>query len=43
MLWDSGGHVEEHLSGVDLSDALDEAPHGEELIKLFPVVGRLKD
>ena len=43
MLWDSGSHVEEHHSGEDLSEALEGAPHGEELIKLFPVVGRLKD
>lgn len=43
MLWDSGTHVDEHAAGDDLTEALEGAPHGEELIGLFPVVGRLKD
>jgi predicted heme/steroid binding protein len=30
-----------HEAGNDLTDFLSEAPHGEEVLKKFPVVGQL--
>ena len=30
-----------HEAGYDLTDFLSEAPHGEEVLKKFPVVGQL--
>ena len=35
-------HQALHNAGKDLTEALKEAPHGEEFIKKFPVVGYLK-
>lgn len=40
-LWKEGSHVGRHLAGFDLSDALKQAPHGEEKIGSIPVVGDL--
>ena len=42
-LWEDGAHQGLHDSGQDLSDAMDnEAPHGPEVFKDYPVVGTLK-
>ena len=32
-----------HETGVDLTDALEEAPHGPDLLERVPVVGILKE
>jgi predicted heme/steroid binding protein len=32
-----------HIAGKDLTKDIDIAPHGEDLIFQFPVVGRLKE
>lgn len=32
-----------HPFGVDLSDEIDDAPHDDNLVFLFPVVGEYKD
>lgn len=40
--WDAGAHYQ-HLAGEDLTDAMDEAPHGDELMDDFPIVGELVD
>ena len=32
-----------HPLGVDLTDAMDDAPHDDNLLFLFPVVGEYKD
>jgi len=32
-----------HKAGQDLTEALKEAPHSEELLKKFPIVGELED
>ncbi len=42
FLWKNGEHQALHNAGKDLTEALKEAPHGEEFIKKFPVVGYLK-
>lgn len=39
FLWKDGTHQVLHSAGVDLTDALDQAPHGEDLLEKFSVVG----
>jgi predicted heme/steroid binding protein len=39
FLWRAGNHQVLHNAGVDLTEALIEAPHGEEFVEKFPVVG----
>jgi len=40
-LWKDGSHARKHLAGMDLTDALRQAPHGEDKVKAMPLVGRL--
>lgn len=39
FLWKNGKHQVIHNAGDDLTDALAQAPHGEVMLKRFPVVG----
>jgi predicted heme/steroid binding protein/uncharacterized membrane protein len=39
-LWKNGVHVMKHAAGNDLTDFLQNAPHGEDKILSFPQVGR---
>jgi predicted heme/steroid binding protein len=41
--WDEGLHYDEHSAGADLTEAMAEAPHGDEELEGFSVVGRLID
>ncbi len=41
--WRNGRHHALHTAGVDLSDALKEAPHGSHLLDRVPVIGTLKE
>ncbi len=41
FLWQKGKHQVFHNAGEDLTDALEEAPHGADLLKRFPIVGTL--
>ncbi|MDD3248368.1 MAG: cytochrome b5 domain-containing protein [Methanosarcina sp.] len=41
-LWEDGTHQGLHDSGKDLTETMDEAPHGSEVVKDYPVVGTLK-
>ncbi len=43
FLWKNGKHQALHSAGLDLTEDLKSAPHGEEFIKKFPVVGYLKE
>lgn len=43
FLWQQGKHRLVHKTGQDLTEALKEAPHSEELLKKFPIVGELED
>jgi predicted heme/steroid binding protein len=43
FLWKSGVHQVTHRAGYDLTEALEEAPHGSEMLDKFPVVGELVD
>ena len=38
--WDAGTHYE-HYAGEDLTEQMAEAPHGDEVFKVFPIVGEL--
>jgi predicted heme/steroid binding protein len=40
-LWKNGRHMKRHQAGVDLTDILSQAPHGEEKIVAMPEVGQL--
>ncbi len=42
FLWRNGKHQVLHSAGEDLTEALKDAPHGEEFIKRYPAVGCLK-
>ncbi|HZJ02566.1 MAG TPA: cytochrome b5 domain-containing protein [Thermoleophilia bacterium] len=41
FMWPDGQHESEHLAGRDLSESMGIAPHGDEVMKDFPVVGTL--
>ncbi|MGA7105150.1 MAG: CopD family protein [Candidatus Deferrimicrobiaceae bacterium] len=41
--WKGGNHLGRHQAGFDLSDALKQAPHGEEKIVSLPLVGNLRE
>ena len=42
FLWKGGRHQALHEAGEDLTEGLKEAPHGEEFILKFPVVGLME-
>ncbi len=42
-MWVDGDHEFAHSAGEDLTEAMDDAPHGDEVMEDFPVVGTLKD
>ncbi len=41
FLWRGGKHQVLHHAGEDLTDSLEQAPHGPDLLERFPVVGTL--
>jgi predicted heme/steroid binding protein len=41
FLWRGGAHQVLHYAGSDLTAALSQAPHGEELLARYPIVGVL--
>ena len=43
FLWQQGRHQVLHSAGVDLTAAMDDAPHDEELMARVPVVGTLAE
>jgi predicted heme/steroid binding protein len=42
FLWRNGSHAVLHSAGVDLTDALEQAPHSADFLERFPVVGMLQ-
>jgi len=42
FLWKDGKHQVLHNAGADLTEALKEAPHSEDHLGKFPVVGILR-
>ncbi|MDH7487722.1 MAG: cytochrome b5 domain-containing protein [Anaerolineae bacterium] len=43
FLWQKGRHQALHHAGADLTDELDQAPHGADLLARVPVIGRLRE
>ena len=41
FLWMGGRHQALHEAGKDLTDVLDEAPHGSDLLERVPLIGKL--
>ena len=41
FLWMKGRHQALHEAGKDLTEALNEAPHGTDLLERVPVIGTL--
>jgi len=42
FLWKDGNHQVLHNAGTDLSAAMGQAPHGDDILDRFPVVGVLR-
>lgn len=42
FLWKDGNHQVLHNAGTDLSAAMEQAPHGDDILDRFPVVGVLR-
>jgi predicted heme/steroid binding protein len=40
-LWTGGEHQGSHIAGVDMTKDISEAPHEEDVLERFPVVGAL--
>jgi predicted heme/steroid binding protein len=40
-LWKQGRHMGRHGAGADLTEALQQAPHGEDRVLALPLVGEL--
>lgn len=43
FLWRGGTHQAFHRASMNLTDALKQAPHSEEVLKKFPIVGTLQN
>lgn len=43
FLWKNGYHQVLHKAGQDLTESLEQAPHGVDLLEKFSVVGVLED
>ena len=43
FLWKDGNHQVLHEAGVDLTEAMEHAPHGEEALERFHVIGILRN
>ena len=43
FLWKNGNHQVLHDAGRDLTEELEKAPHGADLLVRVPVIGRLVD
>jgi len=42
FIWRNGRHQVLHNAGEDLTDSLEQAPHGVEMLERLPVVGMLR-
>jgi len=43
FIWRNGRHQVLHNAGEDLTDSLEQAPHGVEMLERFPVIGTLRE
>ena len=42
FLWNDGSHQVLHNAGVDLTDVMEQAPHGGDVLEKFPLIGTLR-
>ncbi len=42
-VFENGDHLGAHQAGTDLTEAISEAPHGEEVLEAFPPIGVLRE
>lgn len=42
FMWTGGTHMAEHQAGKDLTDEIENAPHGNEVFERYPQVGVLR-
>ena len=42
FLWKNGKHQAMHFAGIDLTNELQSAPHGKDLLNRLPIIGILK-
>lgn len=42
LMWQEGEHEDEHRAGVDLTEDMDFAPHSEDVLAPFSIVGVLE-
>ena len=42
VLWRNGRHQVLHNAGLDLTNSLEQAPHGADMLERFPVVGMFR-
>jgi len=42
-MWTNGEHMSAHYAGMDLTDEIDGAPHDDEVLEKFKIVGELDD
>jgi len=42
FLWQNGRHQAMHSAGLDLTDSLEQASHGADLLERVPIVGALQ-
>ena len=43
FIWRNGRHQVLHNAGEDLTDSLEQAPHGVEMLDRLPVIGILRE
>jgi len=43
FIWRNGRHQVIHNAGEDLTDGLEQAPHGVEMLERLPVIGILRE
>lgn len=43
FFWKDGSHQVLHNAGLDLTDAMKQAPHSGDVFRQFPMVGTLRD
>ena len=43
FIWRNGRHQVVHNAGEDLTDSLEQAPHGVEMLDRLPVIGILRE
>lgn len=42
-MWEFGSHEYEHEAGEDHTDPMASAPHGDDVMDTFPIVGTLEE